>query len=69
MKSNDFLTELRGMSVEDIKEKRRLLAEELMKLRFRDVAGQLDQSHRLKEVRQNIARAVTVLAEKENARA
>ena len=67
MKKKDFLTELRGMSEADMKAKKRELSEELMKLRFRDAAGQLDQSHRLQEVRQDIARVSTVLAEKNSA--
>jgi large subunit ribosomal protein L29 len=69
MKSTEFLTEIRGMSLADIKEKQRLLFEELMKLRFRKAAGQLDQSHRIKEVRQSIARVATVLGEKTAAQA
>lgn len=69
MKKKDFLTELRGMSADDIKAKQRELSEELMKLRFRDAAGQLDQSHRLKEVRQDIARVSTVLAQMSGAEA
>ena len=69
MNKKDLLAELRGLSVDEIKQKRTELSEELMKLRFRDAAGQLDQSHRLKEVRQDIARVSTVLSEKNRAQA
>jgi len=67
MKAKEFINELRGLSLEDVKEKRRSLSEELMKLRFRKAVGQLDRSHRISEVKRNIARVVGVLSEKTQA--
>jgi len=39
--------------------------EELFNLRFQQATGQLDKPHRLKELRKEIARAKTVLRERE----
>lgn len=66
MKKTDVLNELRGLSPEDLKERLRSLNEELMKLRFSKVAGQLDQTHRVREVRRDIARVATVISEQQN---
>jgi large subunit ribosomal protein L29 len=63
MKKSDFLAEISRMSKEELKEKARLLAEELMKLRFRKASsGQLDQSHLVKEIRRNFARVNTLIS-------
>ena len=64
MKRKDFLNEIRGLSRDDLKEKARGIAEELMKLRFRLSTGQLDQTHRVRELRRNFARIQTFLKEK-----
>lgn len=64
MKKKDYFSELKGLVLEDLKERRRSLSEELMKLRFRKSAGQLDTSHRLKEVRRKIAQTATLIREK-----
>lgn len=39
--------------------------EELFNLRFQLATGQLDNPHRISEVRKNIARAKTILRERE----
>lgn len=59
MKTKEFLKEIKGLSREDLKEKARSIAEELMKLRFRKVSGQVEQSHRLGQLRRNLARVQT----------
>ena len=64
MKKTDQLRDLRGLSVPDLKERCRSVAEELMKLRFRVKTGQLEQTHRIPELRAELARARTVLGEK-----
>ena len=64
MKRRDFLNEIRGLSREDLKEKARGLSEELMKLRFRLGTGQLDQTHRVRELRRNFARIQSLLKAK-----
>ena len=62
MKSAEFLKEIRGLSKDDLKQRARQTAEELMKLRFRVATGQLDQSHRIGLLKRNLARIQTVLA-------
>jgi len=39
--------------------------EELFNLRFQNVTGQLDNPHRLREVRKDIARVLTVMHQRE----
>lgn len=56
--------ELRGKSVTDLKLQINELKEELFKLKLQKSIGQLEKTHRLKEVRQDIARAYTFLNEK-----
>ncbi|MCB0344778.1 MAG: 50S ribosomal protein L29 [Bdellovibrionales bacterium] len=64
MKRSEEIKELRGLEVSGLTEKVQSLKEELMRLRFRKAAGQLETSARLKEVRRSIARAETVITEK-----
>ena len=67
MKRLDYFKELKGLEVKDLKERARALAEELMKLRFRGASGQLEHSHRSKEIRRNLARVNTLLTSKQAA--
>ena len=48
------------------KPKSKDLAEELMKMRFRKSASQLNETHRLREVRKNLSRVKTLISQKEN---
>lgn len=59
MKTN----ELRALSAEEIKTKMADAREELMKLRFQVISGQLSDTSRLPLVRQEIARMQTILNE------
>jgi large subunit ribosomal protein L29 len=61
MKRTDFLKEIRGLSREDLVQRARSLAEELMKLRFRKSTGQLEQFHRLQQLRRDFARIKSTL--------
>ena len=65
MKKTEFLTEIRGMTTEDLRTKVRELKEELFKLRFRKASGQFETPHRIKEVKRDIARVSSVLGEKQ----
>lgn len=66
MKANDFNAEIAKLSLEELKERARVLSEEMMKLRFRKASGQLDKSSRLKEVRRGLARVKTSLTARSN---
>ncbi|MBE3563249.1 MAG: 50S ribosomal protein L29 [Hydrogenibacillus schlegelii] len=57
--------ELRELTNQELEQKIRAWKEELFNLRFQHATGQLDQPHRLKEVKKNIARAKTILRERE----
>ncbi len=55
--------EIRKLSVDEIKAKLSDAREELMKLRFQQVTGQLTDTSRLRLLRRDIARLETILKE------
>ena len=55
--------ELRKMSVEELQEKLKELKAELFNLRFQHAINQLDNPHKMTEVKHDIARVMTVLQE------
>ena len=57
--------ELRELTDDELKDKLRESKEELFNLRFQMATGQLTNNHRLRIVRQEIARIYTVLRERE----
>lgn len=67
MKINTFVNELRAKSVEELNEELVAAKKELFNLRFQNATNQLDNTSRIKEVRKNIARIQTVIAQKANA--
>jgi len=58
-------SELRDMTTEELTEKIGELKRELFNLRFQLATGQLDNPMRIKQVRKDIARAKTILRERE----
>ena len=56
-------SEIRALNLEEIESKLADSREELMKLRFQQVTGQLTDSSRLRIVRRDIARMETILRE------
>lgn len=61
MKAN----ELRELSHQELKDKEKEFKDELFNLRFQLATGQLEDTSRIKKVRQNIAREKTVLRQAE----
>ena len=59
--------ELRDLDVEALGKKLGESREELFKLRFQHATAQLEKTHRLREVRKDIARIKTVLRTKQAA--
>jgi large subunit ribosomal protein L29 len=59
-------SELRDLDAGDLALRLREAKEELFNLRFQNVTSQLDNSNRLGEVRRDIARIFTVMAEREH---
>jgi large subunit ribosomal protein L29 len=56
--------EIRKMSVEEIQAKLSDLREELMKLRFQQITGQLTDTSRLRLLRHDVARMETIFNER-----
>ncbi|MDY4202116.1 MAG: 50S ribosomal protein L29 [Schaedlerella sp.] len=67
MKIKTFVDELRGKSVEELNEELVAAKKELFNLRFQNATNQLDNTSRIKEVRKNIARIQTLIAEAKRA--
>ncbi len=63
MKTKDFLSGLRGKSVEELNADLVAAKKELFNLRFQNATNQLDNTSRIKEVRKQIARIQTVISE------
>ena len=59
--------ELRTLSVEALEEKLKELKAELFNLRFQHAINQLENPHRIVEVKRDIARVMTVLQQQKNA--
>ena len=58
-------SEIRELSQADLEKKIKDLKEELFNLRFQHAINQLDNPIRLKHVRKDIARSLTILRERE----
>jgi large subunit ribosomal protein L29 len=56
--------ELRDQTVEELRDKERDLAEQLFALRLQKVTGQLEKPARVRQVRKDLARVMTILHEK-----
>ena len=67
MKSNKFVEELKGKSVEELNQDLVAAKKELFNLRFQNATNQLDNTARIREVRKNIARIQTVITQKARA--
>ncbi len=61
--------ELRAQTDEQLKSKLLELKREQFNLRFQKATGQLENTRRIREVRRDIARVLTVLNERRRARA
>lgn len=56
--------DLRGKSVDQLREQLAKLKKEQFNLRFQVATGQLEKTHRVTEVRREVARVNTILREK-----
>ena len=66
MKINKYVEGLKAKSATELQEELVAAKKELFNLRFQNATNQLDNTSRIKEVRKNIARIQTVIAEKAN---
>ena len=67
MKTKEYLDELKAKSVEELSTDLVTAKKELFNLKFQNATNQLENTSRIKEVRRNIARIQTLIAEKSNA--
>ena len=66
MKIKQYVADLNNKSDAELQEELVAAKKELFNLRFQNATNQLDNTSRIKEVRKNIARIQTVIAEKAN---
>ena len=64
MKINKYVEDLNKKSAAELNDELVAAKKELFNLRFQNATNQLDNTARIKEVRKNIARIQTVIAEK-----
>ena len=64
MKINKYVEDLKAKSASELNTELVAAKKELFNLRFQNATNQLDNTARIKEVRKNIARIQTVIAEK-----
>ena len=66
MKINKYVEDLKAKSAAELNEELVAAKKELFNLRFQNATNQLDNTSRIKEVRRNIARIQTQIAQKSN---
>jgi large subunit ribosomal protein L29 len=64
MKVTEQLAELRGLPVEDLRQKARDLDDQVFRLRMQQSIGQAESGQRVRPLRRELARVKTVLREK-----
>ena len=64
MKMNKYVEDLKAKSAAELNNELVAAKKELFTLRFQNATNQLDNTARIKEVRKNIARIQTVIAQK-----
>jgi large subunit ribosomal protein L29 len=67
MKATKKLQELREKGEADLRLREKELAEQLFALRLQKVTGQLEKPSKVREAKRELARVLTVLAEKQQA--
>ncbi len=64
MKLKEYKDELKAKSLEELKSDLVAAKKELFNLRFQNATNQLENTSRIKDVRRNIARIQTIIAQK-----
>ncbi len=67
MKTNKYVEDLQTKSEAELNQELVAAKKELFNLRFQNATNQLDNTARIKEVRKNIARIMTVISQKARA--
>ena len=66
VKLKEYKSELNAKSLEELQSDLVAAKKELLDLRFQNATNQLENTSRIKDVRKNIARIQTVIAQKAN---
>ena len=66
VKLKEYKSELNAKSLEELQSDLVAATKELFNLRFQNATNQLENTSRIKDVRKNIARIQTVIAQKAN---
>ena len=66
MKAKDRVKKIRDASVDDLKNQDADMIEQMFKLRFQMAMGQTESLKKMREIRKDRARLLTVLKEKES---
>jgi large subunit ribosomal protein L29 len=64
MKVGELLSELRGLTVDDLRQRARDLDEQVFRLRLQKSMGQAESGNKMRPLRRERARVKTVLREK-----
>jgi large subunit ribosomal protein L29 len=64
MKVIELLTELRGLPVDDLRQRAQELDEQVFRLRIQKSMGQAESGNKVRPLRKQLARVKTVLREK-----
>ena len=64
MKAGELLTELRAMSVDDLRQRAHELDEQVFRLRIQRSMGQAESGNKIRPLRKERARVKTILREK-----
>jgi large subunit ribosomal protein L29 len=64
MKRPELLSELRGLGVDDLQARARDLDDRVLRLRLQQSMGQAEAGHKIRPLRKELARVMTVLREK-----
>ncbi len=66
MKSGDRVKKLRDMSVDELERQEAEMGEQMFKLRFQWAMGQTETLNKMRELRKDRARLLTIMHEKNN---
>jgi large subunit ribosomal protein L29 len=64
MKVKELLTDVRGLTVDDLRSRARDLEEQVFRLRLQSAMGQGEAGNKIRPLRRELARLKTVISEK-----
>lgn len=66
MKAKDHVKKIRDMSVDELQRQEKEMVEQLFRMRFQWAMGQTETLNKMRELRKQRARVLTVIQEKES---